>query len=112
MGCRRVEVRCIDTSVNTSDLGTKYLDKQKTAALLSMMPWTQFGGEGRAVGAVLESRHTAPTTSDKVKSECEIGGDGDEDGCAVGVGGGPARVERSSGTCSRAAVEREEFARS
>ena len=46
---RRVEVRCIGTSLNTSDLGTQYFDKQRRAALLSMMPLTQFVGHGRAV---------------------------------------------------------------
>ena len=33
-------------------LGTKYQDKQRRAAPPSMMHVTQFGGQGRAVGAV------------------------------------------------------------
>ena len=75
-----VEVRCTDTSLNTSDLGNKYLDAQKRAALLSMMLLTQFGGQGRAVGAVLEflaglrvaMENRDPMISDLVKSECGI----------------------------------------
>ena len=40
------------------------------------------------------------------------GGNGDEHGCAVGVGCDPDRVEPSAGNGSLAAFEREEFARS
>ena len=38
-----VEARCVDTCLSASDLGSKCLDKQRGAVLLSMMLLTHFG---------------------------------------------------------------------
>ena len=60
---------CTGTSFNTSDLGTRYLDKQRRTALFSMVLWTKFGGQGRAVGAVLSARssHGIKTVEGEVR---------------------------------------------
>ena len=78
----RVEVRGASTRPSTphSDLGTRCLDKQRRAALISMMPLTQFRGMaerwgaalGLLAGLVVAAGNRAPMTSDLVKVECEI----------------------------------------
>ena len=41
---KTLKVDCIDTIMNTSDLGTKYLDKARRAVLMAMLPLIQFKG--------------------------------------------------------------------
>merc|ERR1712194_82469 len=50
----RMDIECIDTELNTSDIGTKYLEASKRSKILAMLPLTQKGlGSAIMVAMVL-----------------------------------------------------------
>ena len=70
----RMALECIDTDLNTADIGTKYVDAAKRSTLISMLPLTQKGLGSAVMVAAMIGIATLPVAGGSIAEiavQCE-----------------------------------------